>query len=401
MALTKGDIHLWDRLRKMQVIPSNPHVLELGEANWHGDVPLPPEIVCENPHDPFAVARAFYQHILNPATLTSIDMDGTEDAIKLNLNKWQFLRLPNCPFDITINSGTAEHVFNQANFFRIMHEWTKPAGLMVHATPIGAGWHSHGLYIHTIELFGLLALANEYSTLLTFYLDVDTGHIGNDVSLYARSVMYVAFRKEQDSTFRYPVQTPKRISDHPHFFDGIPGWFGPQDGYLQVYADAVRTAPLCAVFVEVGCWLGRSTAFLAVEIANSKKVIGLFVVDTFCTPGNEEMVNELAAHDGNVRAAFEANMSRSPTPVSVLECASTEAAANFIDASLEFCFIDASHDYESVKADILAWLPKIRPGGTLAGHDYDSETDPGVVQAVNECLAGRFFVFGRCWIVRV
>jgi len=37
---------------------------------------------------------------------------------------------------------------------------------------------------------------------------------------------------------------------------------------------------------------------------------------------------------------------------------------------LDFVYIDAAHDYRSVRADIMAWLPLVRSGGILAGHDW-------------------------------
>lgn len=72
----------------------------------------------------------------------------------------------------------------------------------------------------------------------------------------------------------------------------------------------------------------------------------------------------------------------------VLREPSPQAAARFQDASLDFVFIDGNHLYESVCADIDAWWPKLRSGGLLTGHDYDTGRDAeglwGVKRAVDE-----------------
>jgi len=47
------------------------------------------------------------------------------------------------------------------------------------------------------------------------------------------------------------------------------------------------------------------------------------------------------------------------------------AARSIADVSLDFVFVDASHDTESVKADVRSWRPKIRGGGLLIGHDIN------------------------------
>lgn len=69
---------------------------------------------------------------------------------------------------------------------------------------------------------------------------------------------------------------------------------------------------------------------------------------------------------------------------------STDAAARFPAADFDFVFLDGDHTYAGVSADIAAWLPKVRPGGVLCGHDYKEKWGCGVVQAVNEAFAGRF-----------
>lgn len=61
---------------------------------------------------------------------------------------------------------------------------------------------------------------------------------------------------------------------------------------------------------------------------------------------------------------------------------SIEAVKEFEDNYFDFVYIDGNHD--QVKQDIYAWLPKVKVGGILGGHDYTSGWQ-AVVDAVNEC----------------
>ncbi len=92
---------------------------------------------------------------------------------------------------------------------------------------------------------------------------------------------------------------------------------------------------------------------------------------------------------------------------------SVEAAAEIAPGSLDFVYIDAAHDLASVRADLAAWYPRVRPGGILAGHDYlDGPLGGmtcGVRSAVDEFSARAGLEVGvtlrdaplRSWFVRV
>lgn len=62
---------------------------------------------------------------------------------------------------------------------------------------------------------------------------------------------------------------------------------------------------------------------------------------------------------------------------------SVPMSKNFPNEYFDFIYIDANHSYEGVLADIKAWLPKLKKGGVIAGHDYDLDS---VKKAVFELL---------------
>ena len=62
---------------------------------------------------------------------------------------------------------------------------------------------------------------------------------------------------------------------------------------------------------------------------------------------------------------------------------SFQVADQFADNFADIIFIDADHSYASVKKDILKYIPKLKKGGLLTGHDIDY---PGVNKAVYEFI---------------
>lgn len=179
-------------------------------------------------------------------------------------------------------------------------------------------------------------------------------------------------------------------------FEDIAGWFD----YPDVYAQAVEEAVDGAVFVEVGSFLGKSACFMAEAIRRSGKRIALFCVDHFRLGDGIADVKEardfLASAGGNYFAQFVANTA-AYRDIVVPVCGDSPDAAKFIpDQSADFIFIDASHDEESVGCDIEAWSKKLKPGGMIAGHDYDLKSVRLAVDAVFPVRT----ISGRCWLSR-
>ncbi len=70
---------------------------------------------------------------------------------------------------------------------------------------------------------------------------------------------------------------------------------------------------------------------------------------------------------------------------------SAETAADLADGGLDWVYLDGDHRYEAVRDDLALFRRKVRPGGLLAGDDYDrpgSWWRDGVTRAVDEVVAG-------------
>lgn len=178
-----------------------------------------------------------------------------------------------------------------------------------------------------------------------------------------------------------------------HFFQKIQGWFN----FISIYNYVIEDGEDGDHFVEVGAWKGRSAAYMAVNIANSGKKIKFDVVDTW--KGSKEHANDDIVKEDALYNEFLTNMKPVEEYYTPIRTTSLEAAALYEDDSLSFVLLDASHEYDDVKADIAAWLPKVKSGGILAGDDYH-HTWQGVVDAVTEMIPDPEIVDNVCWAYR-
>jgi predicted O-methyltransferase YrrM len=160
-----------------------------------------------------------------------------------------------------------------------------------------------------------------------------------------------------------------------HFYNNIDGWFS----YDYIYKHVVETAGDGELFVEVGSFKGRSSAFMAVEIANSGKKIQFDCVDTWAgsiehQAGSVAEVKEVV--EGTLYETFLDNMKPVDSLYRPLRMTSLEAAAQYEDESIDFLMLDGSHETEDVIADIKAFLPKMKNGGVMTGDDVWEGTGP-------------------------
>lgn len=157
-------------------------------------------------------------------------------------------------------------------------------------------------------------------------------------------------------------------------------WFD----YLKFY-EWISTKKF-KTLVEVGVWKGHSISFLARKIKELNYDVKIYAVDLFEDAieedWNKNLKNEISIISDIYNRVLENNEVRDM--ITDLKGLSWEMADHFEDNSVDFVFIDAGHEYESVVKDIKAWLPKIKSGGIISGHDFYNA--PGVGKAVKELI---------------
>jgi SAM-dependent methyltransferase len=150
-------------------------------------------------------------------------------------------------------------------------------------------------------------------------------------------------------------------------------------------------AEKCQNTAEIGSWLGSATRAIA---DNTQGLV--FAVDTF--KGSPELMERINAHEPDwLYNTFKQNTSDTSN---VITCRMTslEAAHMFRDIPFDLVFIDSAHDYDNVKADILAWRPLVRKGGILSGHDRQWE---GVERALKELISNAKVAVGAIWYIEI
>lgn len=71
-------------------------------------------------------------------------------------------------FDLVLNFGTTEHVINQMNSFKVVHDALAIGGVAYHQLP-STGWVDHGYFCYHLPFFKDLAAANGYEMLDHWY----------------------------------------------------------------------------------------------------------------------------------------------------------------------------------------------------------------------------------------
>jgi predicted O-methyltransferase YrrM len=164
----------------------------------------------------------------------------------------------------------------------------------------------------------------------------------------------------------------------------IEGWLHPLEGYfLHVLA---AEGPGVGEIVEIGSYLGRSTAYLASGSKSAKRE-KVTAVDHFRGSSEhqagQEKESRVLQEEGTTFPRFQSNMQRLGLGIQVTPLvASSEEAVRDWGKPIRLLFIDADHSYEASRQDFEWWSPFVVPGGMVCFHDIGHW--PGVTRFYQE-----------------
>lgn len=144
--------------------------------------------------------------------------------------------------------------------------------------------------------------------------------------------------------------------------------------FEDYYNSIARLMPNPCTLVEVGVANGDSAIYLAKVLKDYGRDFKLYMVDNLDYGG----VLQLKQIYENI---IESGLGER---IEVIPTNSLKASKMFNGNSLNFVFIDSSHQYKETKSSIKNWYGKLVDGGYLAGHDFLSHD--GVNKAVQELL---------------
>jgi len=175
MGLGPSAIELYRQLKLAGAFNDITEVMELGSQDFwcpqqnllRGlfsafDRPRPPTEFFATTNTNQKPARILYEAL--GLKYRCVDVDGRSDTLVLDLNFDMAPAEHRCRYGLVTNHGTSEHLLNQYNFFKVVHDFARAGGIMVHAVPFTVHL-DHGFFNYQPNFFECLARYNSYEIL--------------------------------------------------------------------------------------------------------------------------------------------------------------------------------------------------------------------------------------------
>lgn len=143
--------------------------------------------------------------------------------------------------------------------------------------------------------------------------------------------------------------------------------------------------------VELGCYVGTTSVFLAKRLKGTNKLLHLY--DSF-----EGLPSKTNEDDSPAGAQFKTgelfatkkqlirNLKQANVPMPIIKKAwFYDLTPDDMPSKIAFAFLDGDY-YESIKDSLRCIEPSLEPGATIIVDDYANEALPGAAKATDEWL---------------
>lgn len=131
------------------------------------------------------------------------------------------------------------------------------------------------------------------------------------------------------------------------------------DGLLELIHDHVD---ISSIIAEIGNYNGASTELFAMHCF---RIYAIDPYDLIKQEWGQETIEQLKEAEKKFikRVAKCSNINK-------IKNFSLNAIKSFKDNSLDIVYLDGDHRHQSIVNDIESWMPKVKIGGIISGHDY-------------------------------
>jgi len=174
MGIGPPAVELYRTLRDSGHLKGLKKVIELGSQDiplhdWHQNWAKDFIASVGGPRNDAPLTAEQFHKGLGFTDYACIDADGNNGAHVFDLNldlrdAYGFTE----KFDLVTNHGTSEHVFNQFQCFKNVHELLRVGGVALHVLPF-EGYLNHGYFNYQPSMFVDMAIANQYELLGMWY----------------------------------------------------------------------------------------------------------------------------------------------------------------------------------------------------------------------------------------
>lgn len=142
--------------------------------------------------------------------------------------------------------------------------------------------------------------------------------------------------------------------------------------HLQDFVDEYLKGKKDLIGIEIGSYAGESTSMFV----KSGAFKTLYCIDPWQMGYDPK---DCCAYSSIVYAEIFFDYKHFMNPIiKKVKAHSEEVVDRFEDNSIDFIYIDGDHRYEAAKRDLNNYVPKVKPGGIISGHDYVDPNDPHI-----------------------